>query len=549
MAKTPYLNRRGNNLFFRIAVPAELRPLTGKREITKTLHTQKYSDAVPIALRLAGVVKDVFNRLRFVTDKNEIDALIAIMQLDAMDEDRHAELKLAIEREIALNKGMSIEQLVRQHRLKHRLQEQQDNHISTLASQRSAHLAEMQTQQRKYDDVNTIKDKIIKDLSKASTLTPVLTPPVSPPADSNVMLAEAIESYISHYATLGKREMLEKIKAIIQVLFLEIIGNKPINRLCKRDLITFFDEVQKLPSTWKADHLKGMSVKEIIAKNEGNPGLSENTIKTPYRAALVGFLEWSHSQLLEDGFPSLQLTKHDITYRGNKRIGEGSQRNFNPIELRKLFEGPEMRNFAMNKETLHKYWLIHIGLFTGARINEICQLNPQEDIYEINGIWCFRFTEETEADEDVIKTIKKSSTRVCTIHSKLIELGFLDYVRFLRKQKAKRMFPAWRVIGGKASAKAAQWFSEHLVDLGLRDETPGKKITGFHAFRHTFISHAENHDIPKYFVISGHVDKNVPESARPYIHGKDESKLREIIEAFDFGLKFHTPVCPEQSVG
>lgn len=545
MAKTPYLNRRGNNLFFRIVVPAELRPLTGQREITKTLRTQKYSDAVPIALRLAGVVKDVFNRLRFVTDKNEIDALIAIMQLDASDEERHAQLKLAIEREIALNKGMSIEQLIRQHRLKHRLHEQQDNHISTLASQRSAHLTELQTQQSKYDDVNTIKDKIIKDLSTTSTLTPAPTPSLSPTPDSSVMLSEAIESYIAHYATLGKREMLEKIKSTVKVLFLEITGDKPITKLSKRDLTNFFNEVQKLPSTWKSDHQKGMTVKDIITKNEGKPGLSENTIKTPYKAALAGFLGWSYSQLFEDGFPPLQITKHDITYRGVKRTGDGNQRNFKPSELQRIFEAPEMKYFATTKAELHKYWLLHIGLFTGARINEICQLNPQEDIYEANGVWCFKFTEDTEADEDVVKSIKKTTTRLCPIHSKLIELGFLNYVAFLREQKVKRMFPAWRVISGNAAAKAGQWFSEHLIKLGLRDETIGKRIAGFHAFRHTFITHAENHDIPKYFAISGHVDKNVPDSARAYIHGKDEIKLREIIEAFDFGLNFHKPVSPE----
>lgn len=45
----------------------------------------------------------------------------------------------------------------------------------------------------------------------------------------------------------------------------------------------------------------------------------------------------------------------------------------------------------------------HIGLFTGARVNEICQVNPQTDTREEDGIWYFSITDETEGDERVKK--------------------------------------------------------------------------------------------------------------------------------------------------
>lgn len=544
MAKIPYLIRRGNNFFFRMVIPADIRSLTQRREVTKTLQTQDYSEAAPAALRLASVVKNVFNRLRVVTDKNEIDALIALMQLDALDDHRLNELDKALQREIGLNEGKTFDQIIQHHKLKQQKFTLQDQHVSTLASMRTAHLVALKEQQQTFNDINKVKDNVIRGLSESASAGSIHPLPTITETDSSLMLSDAINRYIEHYATLGKREMLEKIKSTVQVLFIGITGDKPIKELSKRDLINFFDEAQKLPRTWKAEHIKGLSIKEIIARAKGKSCLAEGTLKNTYKTAIGGFLNWCHSQLYEEGFPLLQITKHDITYRGDKRIGDGSQRNFSTPELQKLFEGSEMERFAKTKAELHKYWLPHIGLFTGARINEICQLNPQKDIYEANGVWCFKFTEETEADDDVVKSIKKSATRICPIHSKLIELGFLKYLTSLREQKAKRMFPAWKVIGGNAAAKAGQWFSEHLVALNLRDETPGKKISGFHAFRHTFVTHAENHDITKFYAISGHVDKNVPDSARVYIHGKDEAKLQKIIEAFDFGLKYHDPISP-----
>lgn len=67
-------------------------------------------------------------------------------------------------------------------------------------------------------------------------------------------------------------------------------------------------------------------------------------------------------------------------------------------ELRRLFEGEEMRSFAAQPELAHCYWLPLIGLYTGARVNEVCQLNPQIHIRKEEGIWFFERTEKSAGD-------------------------------------------------------------------------------------------------------------------------------------------------------
>ncbi|MCK9622757.1 MAG: hypothetical protein M0R47_19755 [Methylobacter sp.] len=59
MSKIPYLLRRGNTFYFRIAVPAELREKFKCREVIQSLKTERRTEAVPLALGLASEVTEM----------------------------------------------------------------------------------------------------------------------------------------------------------------------------------------------------------------------------------------------------------------------------------------------------------------------------------------------------------------------------------------------------------------------------------------------------------------------------------------------------------
>src|SRR6202007_280907 len=88
---------------------------------------------------------------------------------------------------------------------------------------------------------------------------------------------------------------------------------------------------------------------------------------------------------------------------------------------------------AMEAKKPHQKWGVLIAFYTGARLNEIAQLQT-DDIVQQNGIWCFSFSDSGETQ----RLKNKSSRRVIPIHSKLIELGFLNYVKKIGKG---RLFP------------------------------------------------------------------------------------------------------------
>jgi integrase len=69
------------------------------------------------------------------------------------------------------------------------------------------------------------------------------------------------------------------------------------------------------------------------------------------------------------------------------------------------------------------YWIPLLSLFTGARCAELCQLETK-NIQVIDGIPVIVITNSGEGQR--LKTW--DSERIIPIHSRILELGFMDYV-------------------------------------------------------------------------------------------------------------------------
>lgn len=166
-----------------------------------------------------------------------------------------------------------------------------------------------------------------------------------------------------------------------------------------------------------------------------------------------------------------------------------------------------MAEFARTPQLAHMFWLPHLGLFTGARFNELCQLNPQTDILldEESGLWYLHISAKGDAADGIKKAVKTdTSKRDKPIHPKLIDLGFLAYVEHVRKGRHKQLFPSFPASVGRAAPKAAEWFGQFLRKIGLRDETPGARLVGMHACRSTFLNRAQALMVVSAEFITGH---------------------------------------------
>lgn len=114
------------------------------------------------------------------------------------------------------------------------------------------------------------------------------------------------------------------------------------------------------------------------------------------------------------------------------------------------------------------YWLPLLALFTGARLEELCQLHP-DDVMQVQyhdegdeaSAWVIRITDEGEG-----QGLKNGgSRRRVPVHPELVRLGFIDYAQQAKGEGRKRIFhklvPS---IDGKEGGNFTKWFGRYLRD-------------------------------------------------------------------------------------
>lgn len=172
-------------------------------------------------------------------------------------------------------------------------------------------------------------------------------------------------------------------------------------------------------------------------------------------------------------------------------------------ELVKIF-GSDSYPSRYDRKYFAKFWIPLIGLYTGARLNEICQLYV-DDIRKENGIFYFNITRD-RPDQFTKNT---QSIRKVPIHSKLIELGFLDFVKAVKKSKKDRIF--YNLTFQKKNHYAGSTstaYGRYLDKIGITDRS---KV--FHSFRHNIETILAHKKVPQSMInaMCGWKNKSIPE--------------------------------------
>ncbi len=153
-----------------------------------------------------------------------------------------------------------------------------------------------------------------------------------------------------------------------------------------------------------------------------------------------------------------------------------------------LFDSPLFRSYTLPQSTQAgadaAYWVPLLGLYTGARQSELCQLRI-EDITTIPGmgISLSILADLGDDEEGSAETTTKGETarRRVPIHRELLELGFEDYLADMKDAGNTLLFPSVKYPKGQPSGTSfTVWFSAYRKSQGVT-----KRYQDFHAFRHT----------------------------------------------------------------
>lgn len=172
----------------------------------------------------------------------------------------------------------------------------------------------------------------------------------------------------------------------------------------------------------------------------------------------------------------------------------------------------------------HQKWGVLIAFYTGARLNEIAQLETH-DIKQVDDIWCFHFTDDGED-----KRLKnQASKRIIPVHSELIALGFLDYHKAAGKG---RLFPALTFHPKDGYGRnLGRWFNASLLRKQL--EITSRKLV-FHSIRHTVAQQLRNNKVVEATLkdILGH--SHVGVTMNTYAKNLDKAVMQEAIETLRY---------------
>jgi integrase len=306
------------------------------------------------------------------------------------------------------------------------------------------------------------------------------------PVSATMTLSEAYEQYLTdptHSWSARTREAFETSRRMA----VAVIGAEtPVMTLSRAHCRDYIEVLRFLPrnATKRFPKLTPRQASDRAREAGEHEVISAANVNV-YLGNLSSFLNWAVNEELLVRNPARGLRLHDETAKKDKRFP------FSPEQLRTIFNAPLYRGCVdgergyatpgMERPRNARFWVPLIGLHTGMRLNEICQLDTT-DICPIEGIQCIVVSEASKIGsiDKILKT--GASQRIIPLHQNLLEGGLLQYVDEQRRAGKTKLFeeidPGTKGIRAVAFSK---WFTQFLRACGAYRER-----TCYHSFRHNF---------------------------------------------------------------
>ncbi|WP_082648327.1 site-specific integrase [Lysobacter capsici] len=333
----------------------------------------------------------------------------------------------------------------------------------------------------------------------------------------------------NHIADLERRKLspdtITESKHTLR-LFLALAGDVPIDKIKAPHIRFFWNGVRWWPAnaTVKPAY-KGLSIHEIIerGKAEDVPAPSTHTLNKHRQRLSVFFNGLVDTDLIAKS--PLKGMGPEIDTSTDLDTG----RPFTDQELQQIFDPSRFLPWA--QDLPHRWWGPMLGLYTGARVNEVAQLYL-DDVRQVKGVWGVFFWKNARAQK--IKT--QSSIRFVPLAQPLLDAGFLEFVEDMRRTGHPRLFPhlpAGTSKSGKPNGtgygrQLSRQFAAYLKTFGM------EKGVAFHAFRHTLSTKLTEADVDINIIamLTGHARKQqVPVLETHYIHIADTKTLMDRFHA------------------
>jgi integrase len=327
---------------------------------------------------------------------------------------------------------------------------------------------------------------------KPTTLATIISKYCEEQESTNAWTEKSAQEYRSVYGLLAR---------IVGVLTASNELNFELARQYKETLLKIPPNLNKKPE------YRGLSIDDIIAL--GHKPISTKTVKK-HLTRVGSLMAWAkrHGYIEDNVFSGLQIKTNKGKSAANERLP------FNQADVDAIFED----SIPIKKE--YQRWLPMLGYYTGARINELCQLHLS-DIRKEGDIWYLDINDDT--DDKRLKNL--TSKRRVPIHDALVNSGFMQYVDDLKAlEGTERLFPELPPARDGYAKNASRWFSSFKTGAGI---THPKKT--FHSFRHSFVDYLKAAKVDTHLIsaLLGHADNSITTGR----YGSGEWDLDQLVDA------------------
>lgn len=414
---------------FRLVLPKPIADAIGQREIRKSLGTRCPITAKLIAYRLSGRILPIIRemKIKMAFDPNSLDpSKIRELTIDDMVIDKRAGT-------ITI-KGI------------------QTNNDPEIAKLELAALATMAVSEEVSPELRAYREQE-RALFEANI--PIPPPKVGKPCT----LEDGITAFLKHKGDLAKGSLTTYTYRLNMLASLVGGKAKMLHDITEEDCIDAAESYRD-----QAPHAS--------QRGEGKEGtgiVSASTVKDML-TLWQSFFDWAIRTKRYTGPNPIK----DIPRPSKSNEARGAE-SFKTSELGLIFQ-PQL--FAAMKRP-HQYWGPLLGLFTGARSNELSQLRLI-DFVEEDGTRCINITHDPEGGT---RTKNADSKRTLPLHPTLWAIGLQDYLDDLKEIGATRLFPNLPADKhGKREKYLSRDFNENLLEqVGLRKA----RVKVFHSFRDT----------------------------------------------------------------
>lgn len=343
-------------------------------------------------------------------------------------------------------------------------------------------------------------------------------------------LMEVFEEYanermLTHKKSRGVMSTLTEYRALMRE-FTELVSDPPVAQVTRAVVREYRDAVARLPS--KGEGIRKLNARDKIAKAdaEGLPRITAATVSTKLRA-LSSVLSYALrlEYVRENPVVAGQFLRESSKAVRVERASSKERNHYDKRELEAIFSSPIFNGEGWSPPRAGFgdawYWMPLLMYYTGARLEELAQLQVKEVRSSVSGP--FLSILNAEGEEDGARGVKtEGSRRDIPLHPDLIRLGFTRYVAALADGQ---VFPGLTPDPkGYFGTNFGRRWADYLRNVAHL-QSPASPS---HGFRHTFKTLCRAAGIPEdvHDAITGHSGGNAV--ARSYGEMSLAAMAREI---------------------